>query len=268
MTRPIAVAATAAFGADVLERLAQRHGIASVLTRPDAPAGRGRRLVASPAKDAARRLGIPVHEPERLSRGLDLGADVAVAVAYGLIVPEDVLAERLWLNVHPSLLPRWRGAAPVERALMAGDTESGVTVIKLVKELDAGPIAARESFPLAPEDDAGAVFARAAEVAARLLDEILATPDPTFREQEGEPTYAKKITSEDRRLDLARPARELVDRVRALSPHIGARAELHGRGVTVWKARVAADGLFEPVEVQPDGGRRMGYDAWLRGLRP
>jgi methionyl-tRNA formyltransferase len=264
----IAVAATAAFGADVLERLAERHEVASVLTRPDAPAGRGRRLAAAPAKRTAQRLGMPVHEPERLARGLDLGADVVVAVAYGLIVPEDVLAERLWLNVHPSLLPRWRGAAPVERALIAGDAETGVTVIKLVKELDAGPIAAQESFALSPEYDAGAVYARAAEAAARLLDDVLASPEPAFYDQVGEATYAAKITPEDRRLDLERPARELVDRVRGLSPHIGARADLHGYGVTVWKARVAADGSFEPVEVQPDGGRHMAYDAWLRGLRP
>ena len=185
-----------------------------------------------------------------------------------MIVPDDVLAERLWLNVHPSLLPRWRGAAPVERALMAGDSETGVTIIKLVKELDAGPVAAQRSFAVAPEDDAGAVYARAAELAVDLLNEVLAEPSPVFREQSGEATYAHKITSEDRQLDLERPAVELVDRVRALSPHIGARAELHGRNLTIWRARVAGDGSFEPVEVQPDGGRRMTYDAWRRGLRP
>lgn len=268
MSRRIAVAATAPFGADVLERLAARHEIATVLTRPDAPAGRGRRHVAAPAKETALRLGIPILEPERLEAPLDLDAPVVVAVAYGLIVPEALLAERPWLNVHPSLLPRWRGAAPVERALMAGDEETGVTVIRLVKELDAGPVAAQERFPIAPDDDAGAVYARAADVATRLLDEVLASPEPAFREQEGEVTYAEKISAEDRRLDLGRPARELVDVVRALSPHIGARAELHGRGTTVWRARVGEDGSFEPVEVQPDGGRRMAYEAWLRGLRP
>src|SRR5262245_52534994 len=161
LTRPIAVAATAAFGADVLERLAGRHDVVILLTRPDAPAGRGRKLAQAPAKEAAGRLGIPVVQPERLEPGLDLEADVVVAAAYGLIVPEDVLVERLWLNVHPSLLPRWRGAAPVERALMAGETETGVTIIELVKELDAGPIGAQKPLPIAPEDDAGAVFARA-----------------------------------------------------------------------------------------------------------
>jgi methionyl-tRNA formyltransferase len=264
----IAVAATAAFGADVLERLADRHDVTALVTRPDAPAGRGRKLAQSPAKQAAVRLGIRVLEPERLVPGIELSADVVVAVAYGLIVPDDVLAERLWLNVHPSLLPRWRGAAPVERALMAGDDETGVTIIRLVKELDAGPVAAQEAFPVGGDDDAGAVFARAAEVAVRLLDPIVAKPQLEFRDQEGEPTYAHKITAADRRLDLTRPAAELVDHVRALSPHIGARAELHGRGVTVWKARADDDGVFVPLEVQPDGKGRMTYEAWLRGLRP
>jgi len=268
LTRPIAVAATAAFGAEVLRRLATRFEVASVLTRPDAPAGRGRKLAASPAKVAALDLGIPIHEPESLVPGLDLGADVVVAVAYGLIVPDDVLAERLWLNVHPSLLPRWRGAAPIERALMSGDDESGVTIIRLVKELDAGPIAAQRSFPISPDEDAGALYARAADVAVELLAEVLSDSEPTFNDQVGEATYAAKISPEDRHLDLARPARELVDRVRALSPHIGARAELHGRGVTVWSAEVADDNVFRPLEVQPDGGRRMTYEAWLRGLRP
>lgn len=268
MSRPIAVAATAAFGADVLERLAESHEVTALITRPDARAGRGRRLAPSPAKQSAERLGIRVLEPEHLEAGLDLGAPVVVAVAYGLIVPDDVLAERLWLNVHPSLLPRWRGAAPVERALMAGDEETGVTIIRLAEELDAGPIAAQEPFAIAPDDDAGAAYARASEVAVRLLGEVLAEATPTFREQTGEATYAHKIAAADRKLDLAMSPNALVDHVRALSPHIGARAELHGRGVTVWQARIGEDGSFEPVEVQPDGKGRLTYEAWLRGLRP
>ena len=263
----IAVAATAPFGADVLERLAARHEVASLLTRPDAPAGRGRRLAAPPAKEVAERLGIPVLQPERPAAGLELGAETVVVCAYGLLIPSPLLAERTWLNVHPSLLPRWRGAAPVERAIMAGDAQTGVTIHETVAELDAGPIAAVEAFPIGDEDDAGAVYARAGEVAAELLDHVLAQPNPAFAPQAGEATYAAKIGPDDRWLDLDRPAAELVRVVRALSPHIGARTELAGRPVTVWRARVGADGGFEPLELQPQGGKRMPVDAWRRGLR-
>jgi methionyl-tRNA formyltransferase len=267
LTRAIAVAATAPFGADVLRRLAERREITSVLTRQDAPAGRGRRPTPPPARIAAEELGIPVLQPARAEAGLELGADTVVVVAYGLLIPEELLGEALWLNVHPSLLPRWRGAAPVERALIAGDEETGVTIHRTVRELDAGPIAAQKAFPVEPEDDAGAVYEKAAPTAAELLDDVLAG-EPTFAPQPEEGvTYARKIEPEDRVLDLSRPAIELVNIVRALSPHIGARTELEGRPVTVWRARVGDDGLFLPVEVQPAGGRRMAYDAWLRGLR-
>jgi methionyl-tRNA formyltransferase len=268
LSAAVAVAATAPFGADVLERVAATRRVTCLLTRPDAPAGRGRTPTAPPAKEAAERLGIPVLQPERREPGLDLGAPTVVAVAYGLLVPVPVLEERLWLNVHPSLLPRWRGAAPVERALMAGDVETGVSIIRLVEELDAGPIAAQEAFAIGAEEDTGDVYARAAQVAVRLLDAVLGAREPSFLPQPDDGmTYAHKITAADRVLDLDRPARELVDRVRALSPHIGARAELHGRPVTIWRARVGDDGSFEPLVVQPDGGRRMEVDAWLRGLR-
>ena len=257
----LAVAATAAFGADVLERLARRHDVAALLTRPDQPAGRGRRVTPPPAKVVAERLGIPVLQPDRPQHP---GTDIVVVCAYGLLIPDDLLERGLWLNVHPSLLPRWRGAAPVERALMAGDAETGVTIHETVKELDAGPIAAQRAFPVGQEDDAGSVYARSAELAVELLDEAL--PEPSLRPQEGEPTYADKIGPEDRELDWSRPPQELLNRIRALSPHIGARGELQGRRVTVWRATVE-DGELVPLEVQPDGGRRMSYDAFLRGLR-
>jgi methionyl-tRNA formyltransferase len=260
----IAVAASAPLGADVLERLAVEHDVVQLLTRPDRPRGRGRRVGTTPAKEAAERLGIPVAEPERLDGSLELGADIVVVCAYGLLIPNELLERALWLNVHPSLLPRWRGAAPVERALMAGDTETGVTIHRTVEALDAGPIAARRAFPIAPEDDAGAVYARAAAVAAELLREVLAEEEPHFEAQSEEGvTYAEKIRPEDRELDPGTPASELVNRVRALSPHIGARLG----DLIVWRARVGEDGAFEPVEVQPAGGRRMPYDAYLRGRR-
>lgn len=240
----------------MLERVAAKHEVAQLLTRADKPRGRGRKVASTPAKEVADRLGIPVtHDREKVD------ADVVVVCAYGLLIPESLLERALWLNVHPSLLPRWRGAAPVERALMAGDERTGVTIHRTTKELDAGPIAAQEAFDIGPEDDAGVVYARAAEVAARLLDEVL--PDPRFTPQASEGvTYAEKITAADRGLDPSQPAQDLVNRVRALSPHIGARlGEL-----IVWKARVDGD-QFVPIDVQPPGGRRMAYDAYLRGRR-
>jgi len=261
----LAVAATAPLGADVLERLARNHDIAYLLTRPDRPRGRGRRVAAPPAKEAAERLGIEVRQPERLEDAFDPGVDTVVAAAYGLLIPEAVLGRALWLNVHPSLLPRWRGAAPIERALMAGDAETGVSIIKLVPELDAGPVAAQRSFPLGEEDDFGSVSARAGALAAELLEDALQNPQLTPQPDEGV-TYAAKIGPEDRELDWDRPAEELLNRIRALSPHIGARGELHGRPVTVWRARIE-DGELVPVEVQADGRRRMSYDEFLRGLR-
>ena len=256
----IGVAATAAFGAEVLERLADRHDVAFLLSRPDRPAGRGRKTTPPPAKVVAERLGIRVLQPGRPAEA-DLDAEAIVLVAYGALIPRELLARHHWLNVHPSLLPRWRGAAPVERAIMAGDEETGVTVIRLAEELDAGPIGAQAAFAIRPDDDAGAVYARAAELAPDLLEAAT-----SFTPQQGEATYAEKIGPADRELDWSRPAKELHDRIRALSPHIGARGEVEGRRVIVWRSRLDGDRL-ELLEVQPAGGKRMSYDAWLRGLR-
>ena len=271
MTR-IALAATAAFGADVLELLARRHEIAFCVTRPDRPRGRGRVLAPPPAKQTAERLGIPVLQPERLGAEVTLAAETIVVVAYGLLVPQVQLDRHLWLNVHPSLLPRWRGAAPVERAIMAGDARTGVTIHRTTAELDAGPIAAQSAFPIEPEDDAGALYAKAAPLAAELLEDVLANPGFEPQPDEGL-TYAEKLTPADRELDWSRPAEESLRRVRALSPHIGARGEVLGRRLTVWKARPAspdaalvADGL-ELLEVQPEGRRRMTGGEFLRGLK-
>ena len=262
----IAVAATAPFGADVLERLAQEHDVALLLTRPDKPQGRGRKVKPGPAKQVAERLGIPVAEPAKLDGNVEIPADVVVVCAYGLLIPESLLSRALWLNVHPSLLPRWRGAAPVERALMAGDARTGVTIHETIKELDAGPIAAQEAFELSDDEDAGAVFARAAGIAARLLGDVMPAPEFTPQPADGV-TYAEKITAADRELDPSRPARENVNVVRALSPHIGARLRTDWGELIVWRARVGEDGSFEPLEVQPAGGKRMAYDAYLRGRR-
>src|SRR5436305_9304117 len=151
----IAVAATAPFGADVLERLASRHEVVTVLTRPDAPRGRGRKIDAPPAKRVAESLGISVLQPARLEGDVDVDGgvhssrvDAVVVAAYGLLIPDALLARNLWLNVHPSLLPRWRGAAPVARAVTAGDAETGVTIQRAEEELDGGPVTAQGGFAI------------------------------------------------------------------------------------------------------------------------
>ena len=267
----LAVAATAPFGAAVLEGLAARHDVELVLTRPDRPRGRGRREAPPPAKEAAERLGISVAQPDRLA-SFPGHAPVVVVAAYGVLIPEALLEERLWLNVHPSLLPRWRGAAPVERAIMAGDAETGVTIHRTIRELDAGPIAAQRAFAIGPEEDAGAVFDRAARLAVELLDEVLPEPELVPQPEEGV-TYAEKIRPEDRELDWSRPAEEVVRRVRALSPHIGAWGVVDGRRLLVWRARPARPGSalvvggVELLEVQPEGRRRMTAEEYLRGRR-
>ncbi len=148
---------------------------------------------------------------------------------------------------------------------MAGDRETGATIHRTTAELDAGPIAAQRAFPIEPEDDAGAVYAKAAPAAAELLDDVLRDPAFTPQPEEGA-IYAEKLTAADRELDWSRPPEELERQVRALSPHIGARAELDGRPVIIWRARVA-DGRLEPLEVQPEGRRRMSYEDFRRGLR-
>jgi methionyl-tRNA formyltransferase len=266
----IAVAATAPFGAAVLEGLAARHDVELLITRPDRRQGRGRKLAPPPAKETAVRLGIPVEQPERLT-AFPGESRVVVVAAYGVLVPEKLLSERLWLNVHPSLLPRWRGAAPVERAIMAGDRETGVTIHQTTAELDAGPIAAQRRFPIGPDDDASVVFERAAPLAVDLLDEVFA--HPTFTAQPDAATYAEKITAADRELDWSLPPEENLNRIRALSPHIGAKGVVEGRRLLVWKARPAREdsllvaGGLELLEVQPEGRRRMTAAEFLRGRR-
>jgi methionyl-tRNA formyltransferase len=268
----IGVAATAPLGADVLERLAGRHDVAFLLTRPDRPRGRGQKVGAPPAKKVAESLGIDVRQPERLDESVDLGGVAAIVVAaYGVLIPENLLGRTLWLNVHPSLLPRWRGAAPVERAIMAGDAETGVTIHRTIAELDAGPIAAQEAFAIEPEDDAGTVYAKAGALGAHLLESVL-RGEPSFRPQPEEgATYAERLTAVDRELDWSRPPEESLNRIRALSPHIGARGIVEGRPLIVWRARVGdgelSAGGLELLEVQPEGRTRMSAAEYLRGLR-
>jgi methionyl-tRNA formyltransferase len=281
----IAFFGTSAFAAGALERLVREDGIdvATVVSQPDRRAGRGRRSATPPAAAAARELGLPVIQDAHASEHPP-GVDAGAVVAFGQILRPPLLGAYPLYNLHPSLLPRWRGAAPIERAIMAGDRETAAAVIELVAELDAGPVHGLERFPIAPGDDAGAVAGRALDLGVPLLAAAL-RGETSGHEQEGEPTYAHRIGPEDRRIDWGRPAAEIADRVRALSPHIGARAELDGLPVTVWRA-AAFDGEGEPGEVtaagdalqiaaatgavdirelQPAGKRRMTAAEFLRG---
>ncbi|CAA9507232.1 MAG: Methionyl-tRNA formyltransferase [uncultured Solirubrobacteraceae bacterium] len=264
---------TSPWAATVLERLAAtEHRPALVVTRPDRPAGRGRRVQAPPVADAARRLGLELDQPasvngdEARARIAAAEPEAVIVCAFGALIKEPLLSEHEILNVHPSLLPRWRGAAPVERAIMAGDEETGVCIIRLTAGLDAGPVCLQEREPIRPDDTYGSLAPRLAELGARLLIRAL-DERPPFREQpEDGVTYAEKLGPEDRTLDPAAPAADRERVVRALHPHIGARVRLDdGSFLGVLRARATPEGELELLEVQPPGGRAMSYADYLRG---
>jgi methionyl-tRNA formyltransferase len=267
---------TTPFAATVLDALAASvHRPVIVITRPPRPQGRGRRTAPSAVAQAADRLGIQLLAPERLA---DAAAELAQAApeaiclcAYGALVREPILSDYEILNVHPSLLPRWRGAAPIERAIMAGDDETGVSIMRLVAELDAGPLCARETSAIRAGDDYGLLAGRLAGIAGGLLIRALDRPR-VYVEQTGEASYAEKIGPQDRVLDATKSVAELERLVRALHPHIGARTP---DGLGVEEARVAGpgavltfparDGELELLRVKPPGGREMDGAAYLRG---
>jgi methionyl-tRNA formyltransferase len=285
---------TSAFAADVLDRLAtSAHRPALVVTRPDRPRGRGRRVAPPPVAESARRLGIELLQPEDLNSEQSLAAiataepEVVCICAYGAIIKEPLLSEHEMLNVHPSLLPRWRGAAPIERAIEVGDDETGVTIMRPTAELDAGPLCLQRAEAIGPDDDFGTLSARLAALGGELLIEALDLRPP-FREQPAEgATYAAKIERADRLLDPALMPDELERRVRALRPHVGAFVELPwGEQLGVVRAAIAheeapepgalavrdgrllygaAAGALELLEVHPAGKRAMEAGAWLRG---
>jgi methionyl-tRNA formyltransferase len=287
---------TSEFAVAVLRRLADSaHRPTLVVTRPDRPRGRGRKLAPPPVAEAARELGIQLQQPPSVNdeepRALIAAAspEAVCVCAFGALIKEPLLSEHWMVNVHPSLLPRWRGAAPVERAIMAGDERSGVSIMEVTAGLDSGPVCAQRSEPIAPEDTYGTLAVRLQAIGGELLVQTLDSRPPCAAQEESMATYAEKIVAEDRDLDPARSATELERVVRALSPHIGAHVKLgDGTWLGVSEARVLAadgppagvvsfggavpvlgcwEGSLELLVVQPPGRRPMSGEDYLRGRR-
>jgi methionyl-tRNA formyltransferase len=288
---------TSEFAAVVLRRLAEsRNRPALVVAPPDRPKGRGRHSGPPPAAVVAAELGIELLQVGDVNAAVALeriraARPEAIAVcAFGQLIREPLLSERPMLNVHPSLLPRWRGAAPIERAIMAGDERTGVSIMRVTAGLDSGPVALREEVLVCPEDDFESLSGRLATLGGGLLVEALdrlERGELSFAEQDDEAaTYAEKIEPGERRLDPGRPAAELARAVRALTPHVGAYVELDGErrlgvrraravDVNVKQGEIKAEwgalllgccrGALRLEVVQPPGGRPMAADAYLRG---
>jgi methionyl-tRNA formyltransferase len=288
---------TSEFAGDVLRRLAgSSHRPQLVVTPPDRPKGRGRRSGPPPAAAVATELELELLQAENVNEQSALeriGAarpEAVVVCAFGQLIREPLLSEWPLLNVHPSLLPRWRGAAPIERAIIAGDALTGVSLMQLTAGLDSGPVALREEIGIGPEDDFESLSGKLSALGGELLVEALdlqAEGLLTFTEQDDEEaTYAEKIGPAERRLDPGRPAGELARTVRALTPHVGAYLELgdknrlgvkRARAVDVgvkqgamkaeWGALLlgCGRGALRLEVVQPPGGKPMLADAYLRG---
>jgi methionyl-tRNA formyltransferase len=255
----VAFAGTPDFAATILRGLrGSRHEVGMVVSQPDARRGRGRRVSASPVASLAREAGLPLAQPERIG---DVAPDIArydalVVAAYGQILRPDTLyaaAHGAW-NVHASVLPAYRGAAPVERAILNGETETGVSIMRMDEGLDTGPVALRRRIPIPPDMDAGELTAALAHLGSEAIVEVLDTIESgevVLEEQEDRrATYAAKISGEDMEIRWERPAREVHDRVRALAPKIGARAyhvDVDGP-IKILRSRVVED-----EEAGPEG---------------
>jgi methionyl-tRNA formyltransferase len=288
----IVFAGTATFGQPTLNLLyAAGHEIALVVTQPDRAAGRGLRLLQSGTKLLALEMGLEVFQPERIrdeaaqARIREVGADVMVVVAYGQILPASLLhAPRLGtLNVHASLLPRHRGPAPVEWAILSGDSETGVTIMQMDAGVDTGPILAQQRVPIAPDETAGPLEGQLADLGGRLLvralDDLAAGRIQAVPQPDAGATHAPRLRSEDGKLDpQTMSAREIDRRVRALSERVGCWMSLNGTEVKVIRGRLGgaagdgipvatSDGVYVVDEVQAAGGRRMPAAAWARGRR-
>jgi methionyl-tRNA formyltransferase len=279
----------------LVELAARGHDIVAVYTRAPRPAGRGLELQRTPVEREARRLSLPVHTPKTLKDGdaqqafRAHNADAAVVVAYGLLLPKPILeAPRLGcFNVHASLLPRWRGAAPINRAILAGDSESGVTIMKMDEGLDTGAIAMAERMAIAPDLAAGELHDALSRLGADLMLRVLAAAERGSLQLTPQPqtgvTYAEKISNIEARIDWTRPWKEVHDRIRGLSPFPGAWFEIGGLRVKVLRSTkgegrgapgtvlddkltiACADGAVRLSHLQRAGKQPMSSEEFLRG---
>jgi methionyl-tRNA formyltransferase len=263
---------TAALACPCLEALTG-WDVAAVVTQPDRPKGRSLHLAPPPLKVTAAKLGLPVLQPVKVRDAIAelqaLRPDVIVVVAYGQILPKALLdlPPQGCINVHASLLPRWRGAAPIQAAIWAGDTETGVTTMYMDEQLDHGDIILQRREAIRPDDTSATLHDRLARLGAELLVETLRLPDrPRRRQDERLVTYAPKLTKADGRIDWSKPAVEIDRQVRACNPWPGAFTDRDGELLKVWKVTVVND-TVQLLEVQPPGGKRMSYEAYLRGRR-
>ncbi len=274
------------------------HEVALVLTQPDRPSGRGMKLAPSPVKQEAEKHGIPVFQPESLKDSAshqpikEAGAEVMVVAAYGLILPQTVLdiPARGCLNIHASLLPRWRGAAPIQRAIEAGDTETGICIMQMEAGLDTGPVLLEKRLPILDTDTGASLHDKLAGLGAAAivealskLEELKAVPQP-----EQGVTYASKLSREEARLDWAQPAAVLARKVRAFNPVPGAWTIFSGSPLKIWQAQAVpgkgppgeileaaanrllvacGEGALQLMELQKAGARRVDARAFLSGLK-
>jgi methionyl-tRNA formyltransferase len=289
---------TPSFAVPTLEKLIAAHQVIEVVTQPDRPKGRGKVLAAPPVKECARRHGLPVYQPERIRKPeavehlRQLAADVMIVVGYGQIIPQSIidLPRHGILNVHASLLPKYRGAAPIQWAIVNGETETGVTIMQIDAGLDTGDILLRAHTSIEPDETAVELGERLAVMGAELLIDALArieriTPEP---QDSSQATYAPILKKEDGRIDWTQPARAIHNRVRGFQPWPGAHSRLRGQSLHIWKSGVAeraagepgrlrhldrrvwvdcGEGALELIEVQLEGKKRMSAVDFAHGQR-
>ncbi|HWI15429.1 MAG TPA: methionyl-tRNA formyltransferase [Burkholderiales bacterium] len=289
-------AGTPDFAAIALDTLVRAgHDIALVLTQPDRPAGRGLKTVPSAVKAVALRLGLPVGQPASLRDAATVSQlravepDAMIVAAYGLILPTDVLSiPRLGcINIHASLLPRWRGAAPIQRAILAGDRETGITIMQMDAGLDTGPVLLQQVLLIAPDDTAATLHDKLADLGAELVVRVLHDRPPPVPQDEATATYAAKIDKREAHIDWTQAAAVIERQVRAFNPVPGASTTMSGQPLKICAAKaqtgergepgtvIAASasgidvccgqGLLRIAELQRAGGKRMGVAAFLSG---